>query len=145
MSQHQSGEEDETSTNKSSNMTNPDDPIYEVPRGMEILSFLLLVKCDVPKPVWTGRTGGNLNSSPVDGSSLLSASRSAWSLDTKSKSPASTGLKYLRMGWNDSAFHDAKLALHSGTLVDSMQLKAIVRMLKAQYAMGQFDKVLDMA
>ncbi|KLO10059.1 hypothetical protein SCHPADRAFT_537606 [Schizopora paradoxa] len=52
---------------------------------------------------------------------------------------------YLRMGWNNSAFHDAKLALHSGTLDDSMQLKAIVRMLKAQYAMGQSDKVLDMA
>ncbi len=52
---------------------------------------------------------------------------------------------YLRLGWNNSAFHDSKRALDSGTLDDDLKKKAIVRMIKAQYAMSQYSALLETA
>lgn len=50
---------------------------------------------------------------------------------------------YLRLGWDNSAFKDAKMAFDSGALDESMKTKAVVRMVKAQYAMGQYDRILN--
>ncbi len=50
---------------------------------------------------------------------------------------------YLRLGWNNSAFHDAKTAFDSGALNDDLKKKAVIRMVKARYALGQYDAVLE--
>lgn len=52
---------------------------------------------------------------------------------------------YLRQGWNNSAFRDAQDAFKSGTLSDDLTRKAVVRMLKALYAMGRYRSVLETA
>ncbi|KLO07472.1 hypothetical protein SCHPADRAFT_945254 [Schizopora paradoxa] len=52
---------------------------------------------------------------------------------------------YLRLGWNNSALHDAQVALDSGSLSDELQRKAIVRKIKALYAMGRYQEVLEIA
>lgn len=51
---------------------------------------------------------------------------------------------YLRLGWNNSAFHDSKDALDSGTLTEDLKKKAVVRMIKAQYARQQYDSILEL-
>ncbi len=45
---------------------------------------------------------------------------------------------YLRLGWNNSALHDAQDALKSSTLSEDLVRKAVVRKLKALYAMGRY-------
>ncbi len=50
---------------------------------------------------------------------------------------------YLRLGWNNSAFLDAKMAFDSGTLKDDLKKKAVIRMVKARYALGQYNAVLE--
>ncbi|KLO07474.1 hypothetical protein SCHPADRAFT_909449 [Schizopora paradoxa] len=52
---------------------------------------------------------------------------------------------YLRLGWNNSALHDAQVAFKSGTLTDDLKRKAVVRMLKALYAMNRYREVLETA
>lgn len=52
---------------------------------------------------------------------------------------------YLRLGWNNSALHDAQTSLDSGTLSDELKRKAIVRKIKALYAMGRYQEVSQMA
>ncbi len=52
---------------------------------------------------------------------------------------------YLRLGWNNSAFHDSKDALDSGTLSEDKKKKAVVRIIKAQYAMHQYSAVFETA
>ncbi len=52
---------------------------------------------------------------------------------------------YLRLGWNNSALRDAEDALKSGTLSDDLVRKAVVRKLKALYAMGRYSAVLESA
>ncbi len=52
---------------------------------------------------------------------------------------------YLRLGWNNSAFHDSKDALDSGTLSEDKKKKAVVRIIKAHYAMHQYSAVFETA
>ncbi|KLO07467.1 hypothetical protein SCHPADRAFT_894622 [Schizopora paradoxa] len=52
---------------------------------------------------------------------------------------------YLRLGWNNSALHDAQVSFKSGTLTDDLKRKAVVRMVKALYAMGRYREVLETA
>lgn len=52
---------------------------------------------------------------------------------------------YLRLGWNNSAFHDAQDAFNSNALSSELVRKAVVRMLKALYAMGRYSAVLATA
>ncbi|KLO07473.1 hypothetical protein SCHPADRAFT_1001647 [Schizopora paradoxa] len=52
---------------------------------------------------------------------------------------------YLRMGWNNSALHDAQAALDSGTLSDDMVRKAANRKIKALYALGRYQEVSQLA
>ncbi len=52
---------------------------------------------------------------------------------------------YLRLGWHNSAFHDSKDALDTGTLSDDLKKKAVVRLIKAQYAMNRYSAVLETA
>ncbi len=52
---------------------------------------------------------------------------------------------YLRLGWHHSALHDSKGALGTGTLSDDLKRKAVVRIIKAQYAMNQYSAILETA
>ncbi|KLO07469.1 hypothetical protein SCHPADRAFT_932417 [Schizopora paradoxa] len=52
---------------------------------------------------------------------------------------------YLRLGWNNSALHDAQVALESGRLSDELKRKANVRKIKALYAMGRYQEISQMA
>lgn len=52
---------------------------------------------------------------------------------------------YLRLGWNNSAFRDAQDTFKSDTLSEDLVRKAVVRMLKALYAMDRYREVLETA
>ena len=52
---------------------------------------------------------------------------------------------YHRLGWNNSALHDAQAVLDSGTLSDDLKRKAVNRKLKALYALGRYQEVLQTA
>ncbi len=52
---------------------------------------------------------------------------------------------YLRLGWFHGAFHNAKVAVDSGTLNDDLVKKAVVRMIKAHYGLGRYSAALEAA